>query len=220
MNVISTGVAAGILGLSAVLANGFMERQEALEASRNAELTKLEDFHSAVVAHHFEAEEARLKWIRENTFPPMEEMTPLAERCFKSWNCYKLAEAIYHEDRGGGIQGMKAVANVIINRVNGHKFPSTIAGVVNQKRRNERGVMVCQFSYVCTGKVAMKDHEWKIKAGWIALKAYRGQLKDRTNGADHYYNPDKVAKTPKFAKEYTQVASISDHLFYRSTAVQ
>ena len=220
MNVISTGVAAGILGLSVVLVNGYLEREAELKVARDAEITKMEEFHSAVVAHHFAMEEAREKWIRENTFPSMEEMTPLADRCFKSWNCYKLAEAIYHEDRGGGIQGMKAVANVIVNRVNSHKFPSTIAGVVNQKRRNSRGVMVCQFTYVCSGKVAMKNQEWKIKAGWIALKAYRGQLRDRTNGADHYYNPDKVSKTPRFAKEYTQVASISDHLFYRSTAVQ
>lgn len=220
MNVITTGVTAGILGLSVVLANGYIERQEAIEATRNAEIKKLEDFHSAVVAHHFEVEEARQKWIRENTFPSMEEMTPLAERCFRSWNCYKLAEAIYHEDRGGGMEGMKAVANVIVNRVNSNKFPRTIAEVVNQKRRNSRGVMVCQFSYVCSGKLAMKNQEWKVKAGWIALKAYRGQLKDRTNGADHYYNPDKVARTPRFAKVYTQVASISDHLFYRSTTVQ
>lgn len=139
-----------------------------------------------------------------------------AQKCFKDWNCYKLAEASYFEDRGGGVEGMTAVANVVINRVDSRRFPSTIAGVVNQKRKTAYG-WVCQFSYVCQLKdLKMKDKKSRVLAGYVAWKVFEGTLEDITNGADHYYNPAKVKKTPKFAQVYTQVASISDHLFYRS----
>lgn len=144
------------------------------------------------------------------------EMYALAQKCFKKWNCYKLAEATYFEDRSGGRTGMRAVANVIVNRVNSGQFPTTIAGVVNQKKWTKNG-WVCQFSYMCQLKDRrMKDEDSRILAGYVAWRAYDGIAKDITNGATHYYNPDKVKRTPNFAKEYTQVAAISDHLFYRS----
>lgn len=44
-----------------------------------------------------------------------------------------LAMAIHHEARGESIQGKRAVANVIFNRVKHREFPNSIRAVVTQK---------------------------------------------------------------------------------------
>ena len=44
-----------------------------------------------------------------------------------------LAEALYFEARGEGAQGQRAVAEVILNRVDHPRFPKTVCGVVNQR---------------------------------------------------------------------------------------
>src|SRR3546814_19287322 len=46
-------------------------------------------------------------------------------------NC--LAGAIYFESKGEPLSGQLAVANVIINRVESGRFPSTLCGVVTQR---------------------------------------------------------------------------------------
>src|SRR3546814_9660514 len=57
-------------------------------------------------------------------------------------NC--LAGAIYFESKGEPLSGQLAVANVIMNRVESGRFPSTIFGVVTQRD---------QFSFVRGGKI-------------------------------------------------------------------
>lgn len=59
-----------------------------------------------------------------------------------------LACAIYAESRGEGHRGMRAVGNVVINRVSHKDWPSTVKGVVFQ-----RG----QFTYQHTYKVYDKE---------------------------------------------------------------
>ena len=54
----------------------------------------------------------------------------------KSNDCKHIAEAVYHEARGEGKQGMVAVANVIMNRTKSRNISP--AAVVQQPR---------QFSY-------------------------------------------------------------------------
>ena len=49
-----------------------------------------------------------------------------------------LEEIMWYEARGEGLQGMKAVANVVLNRVNSEIYPKSICDVVDQPR---------QFSY-------------------------------------------------------------------------
>lgn len=184
------------------------------------EIELTEQLNSAAVESYLQSEPLMLPVTEEDARRAEEaaekRRAEYAQKCFKDKDCYKLAEAAYFEDRGGDIEGMRAVANVVINRVESPKFPDTIAGVVNQKRYTKKG-WVCQFSYMCQLKDRrMKDEESKILAGYVAWKVFDGILDDATNGADHYYNPDKVKYTPRFAQVYTQVAAISDHLFYRS----
>jgi spore germination cell wall hydrolase CwlJ-like protein len=146
----------------------------------------------------------------------IEEMEDFANDCFKRKQCAKLAEAAYFEDRGGGIMGMKAVVNVVMNRVESKRFPNTIAGVVNQKKW-VNGHWVCQFSYRCELKtLKMSEPESKIKAGYVAWRAVEGMLRDKTNGADHYLNPDKVPVLPRWARVYDKTATIGKHVFYAS----
>lgn len=146
----------------------------------------------------------------------VEEMKEFAEDCYSRKDCAKLAEAAYFEDRGGDIAGMKAVVNVVMNRVESKRFPNTIAGVVNQKRR-VNGRWVCQFSYLCElSTLKMREPESRIKAGYVAWRAVEGMLRDKTNGADHYLNPDKVPTLPRWARVYDKTAQIGKHVFYAS----
>jgi spore germination cell wall hydrolase CwlJ-like protein len=149
--------------------------------------------------------------------PSEDRMFAYAQKCFKNWECYKLAEATYFEDRGGGLDGMKAVANVIVNRTNTDGFPSSIAAVVNQKKYVKKTGWVCQFSYMCQLKDRrMIDTDSKYMAGYVAWTAYEGVLKDTTRGATHYLNESKVASKPKWVYAFNKTAKIGAHTFYVS----
>lgn len=149
--------------------------------------------------------------------PSDDRMKGYAQKCFKHWECYKLAEATYFEDRGGGLDGMKAVANVVVNRTNTDGFPSSIAAVVNQKKYVKKTGWVCQFSYMCQLKDRrMIDTDSKYMAGYVAWIAYDGLLKDTTNGATHYLNESKVASKPKWVYAFNKTAKIGAHTFYVS----
>lgn len=142
-----------------------------------------------------------------------------SKKCFQRRECAKLAEAVYFEDRGGDIEGMKAVANVVMNRVNSGKFPSSIAGVVNQKKWTKNG-WVCQFSYMCQLKDRkMADEQSRYKAGYVAWKATNGVLKDTTKGADHYLNKSKVKTLPTWVYAFNKTVKIGDHTFYASKEI-
>ena len=139
-----------------------------------------------------------------------------SKKCFKVRECAKLAEAVYFEDRGGDLEGMKAVANVVMNRVNSGKYPNSVAGVVNQKKWTKNG-WVCQFSYMCQLKNRkMADEESRYKAGYVAWKATNGILKDTTKGADHYLNKSKVKTLPTWVYAFNKTVKIGDHTFYAS----
>lgn len=206
--------------LAILLVAQYGVRDSQIQHRQEKELDVTEELHRGQVYAHLEQaviaaeqEEARMaEELKKRQFD-------YAQKCFKKWDCYKLAEAAYFEDRGGGIEGMEAVVNVVMNRVNLGGFPNSIVGVVDQKRYTKKG-WVCQFSYMCQLKDRrMKDKDSRILAGYVAWKAYDGNLKDITNGATHYYNPDKVRQTPRFAEVYPQVAEISDHLFYRRVSL-
>ena len=65
-----------------------------------------------------------------------------------------LAKAVYFEARGEPLDGQRAVAEVILNRVDSPRFPSTVCGVVTQSNRGG-----CQFSYHCSGRsLAIREH--------------------------------------------------------------
>src|SRR5580693_5009076 len=61
-------------------------------------------------------------------------------------NC--LAEAMYYEARGEGVEGQEAIAEVIFNRMHSAGYPRSICGVVYEGSELAHG---CQFSFTCDG---------------------------------------------------------------------
>ncbi|MBA3037480.1 MAG: cell wall hydrolase [Desulfobacterium sp.] len=120
-----------------------------------------------------------------------------------------LSRTIYWEARGSGTAAMKAIANVVMNRLGHEGFPNTICKVVMQGR--EQGA--CQFSWWCDGRSddAKEDESYAI-AKEISRKALNRQLKDRTGGA-LYFHQRKV--TPSWSAEYIKTVEIGELVFYK-----
>ncbi len=118
-----------------------------------------------------------------------------------------LANVMVCEASVEGRIGMLAVANVVMNRVNHPKFPSTIEEVVNQRH---------QFECVTRGK----SHGWEEKgfreAYQLAMDFIEGKTPRITN-ATHYYAPKKMPNgaSPFWAKEDAFLGSIGNHKFYK-----
>lgn len=127
--------------------------------------------------------------------------------CRQSKECSKMAEAAYYEARGEGWNGMKAVANVIKNRVESSKFKNSVIDVVNRP---------WQFSYVheIGNKVPRDVHSYK-KALVISHRVLTGKVEDNTMGSTHYLAPKKLKKLPRWANEYQRTVAINNHVFFR-----
>lgn len=121
-----------------------------------------------------------------------------------------LARAVYHEARGEGETGMRAVAEVVLNRVESRRFPGSICGVVYQGLDNPAG---CQFSFACDGSEAasLEPRAW-ARAAVIAREMVAGAPRPLTDGATHFHT---VAVNPNWAQVYPMTAEIGAHRFYR-----
>ena len=114
-----------------------------------------------------------------------------------------LAGAIYFESKGEPLAGQLAVANVIMNRAESGRFPSSVCGVVTQ-----RG----QFSFVRGGKIPAIDTSRKAyrTAMAVAQLAMSGDWKNPAPDA-LFFHAKRVS--PGWGK--AQVATIGHHIFYR-----
>tara|TARA_R110000851_G_scaffold17372_1_gene55174 strand:+ start:495 stop:1067 length:573 start_codon:yes stop_codon:yes gene_type:complete len=133
-----------------------------------------------------------------------------------------LAEAIYFEGGNQTIDGMTAIGQVIMNRVENKHFPDSICDVVHQGPRNGGPVTLhrCQFSYFCDGKgdtFPLNDTPGEVKSAknaWaVAGRIMAGTEIDTTFGSDHYH---ANYATPPWSKVYSHVATVDAHLFYTS----
>ncbi|MBP8931342.1 MAG: cell wall hydrolase [Paracoccus sp.] len=113
-----------------------------------------------------------------------------------------LAEALYFEARGEGSQGQRAVAEVILNRVDHPRFPKTVCGVVNQ-----RG----QFTYNKNARIREKGTFARVQK--VAMAALSGQPRTLTNGAT-YFHTGRVK--PSWSRRFERTTRIGSHIFYRS----
>jgi hypothetical protein len=122
------------------------------------------------------------------------------------WRC--LAEALYFEARGEGIEGQIAVAEVILNRVASTAFPATVCGVVRQA-----GNGGCQFSYTCDGHADVIGEPLAfIRAGKLAQLVMEGRARPLTAGATHFHARHV---RPVWSRVFDRTAAIGAHLFYR-----
>ena len=126
----------------------------------------------------------------------------------KQMSC--LAEALYFEARGEPIKGQLAVGEVILNRVEDRRYPSSICKVVNQGTGRR---FACQFTYTCDGKLETvherKPYEIALKIAKILLTTHDRKL---TRGSTHYHSN---YVDPKWSKKFERVAKFGRHIFYR-----
>ena len=113
-----------------------------------------------------------------------------------------LTEALYFEARGESVKGLRAVAEVIMNRVDHPAFPKSVCSVVNQ-----RG----QFSYK-GGSLRMRDRAAANRALRIAEEVLAGAPRSLTNGATYFHT---TGVRPSWSKRFTRTTRIGSHIFYR-----
>ena len=126
----------------------------------------------------------------------------------KQMSC--LAEALYFEASGEPIKGQLAVGEVILNRVEDTRYPSSICKVVNQGTGRR---FACQFTYTCDGKLETvherKPYEMSLKIAKILLPTHDRKL---PRGSTHYHSN---YVNPKWSKKFKRVANFGRHIFYR-----
>lgn len=112
-----------------------------------------------------------------------------------------LSEALYFEARGEGTNGQRAVAEVILNRVDHPRFPKSVCGVVNQSG---------QFTYK---KTRIREQGAYARAQKIAQAALMGAPRSLTNGATYFHTG---AVKPSWSRKFERTTRIGAHIFYRS----
>lgn len=115
-----------------------------------------------------------------------------------------LAEAIYFEARGESRQGQLAVAEVILNRVDNRRFPSSVCGVINQPQ---------QFSYTIGGTKSIRNKGAYREAVKNAEAALSSPSRNLTGGATYFHTR---AVRPDWSSRFTRTAQIGHHIFYRT----
>ncbi|WP_234822594.1 cell wall hydrolase [Palleronia aestuarii] len=123
------------------------------------------------------------------------------------WNC--LTEALYFEARGESIRGIFAVAEVILNRVDSARFPSSVCRVVNQGTGRK---FACQFTYTCDGIPENVREKWAWRqVGKIARLMLDGGSRPLTEGALYYHTR---AVSPYWSRVFDRTVTIGAHHFY------
>ena len=120
-----------------------------------------------------------------------------------------LTQAVYYEAGYEPIEGRRAVAQVILNRMRHPAFPKSVCGVVYQRNSTP----VCQFTFVCDGSLDRRPEAgaWRI-AQKIAQDALSGFVETSVGAATHYH-ADYVA--PRWAPLLAKTSKIGAHIFYR-----
>ena len=120
-----------------------------------------------------------------------------------------LTQAVYYEAGFEPMEGRRAVAQVVLNRMRHPAFPKSVCGVVYQGAR----APVCQFSFVCDGALYRRPAlgAWK-QAEQVAAAALDGFV-DRAVGAATHYHADYVV--PVWAPTLVKTSVIGRHIFYR-----
>jgi spore germination cell wall hydrolase CwlJ-like protein len=126
-----------------------------------------------------------------------------------------LAEAMYYEARGEGVDGEKAIAEVVFHRMRSRGFPRSVCGVVYQGAVLGHG---CQFSFACSGELEQP----KAMAAWAKAKRLAAsiltglvQLGDETEDAISFHAVDVQ---PGWSDSLVRTIQIGNHVFYRAAS--
>lgn len=123
-----------------------------------------------------------------------------------------LTEAVYYEAANEPLEGRRAVAQVVLNRVRHPAYPKSVCGVVYQGYQKWTG---CQFSFTCDGSLTRSPmrRQW-LEAESVARAALAGYVEPSVGTATHYH-ADYVL--PKWAFQLGKIEQIGRHIFYRFT---
>lgn len=145
--------------------------------------------------------------VKHTRVKVVERLEPSYLECYNDSNgCRKLAEALVYEARGEGRIGMRAVAYVVLARVEANGWPSTVWGVITQRR---------QFSYLQDMHRQKSPTEEDFQIAYEeALRAYRGMSRNPVPGALWYHS--NSIKPPKWTKSLEELRlCLGDHIFYK-----
>ncbi len=121
-----------------------------------------------------------------------------------------MAQAVYYESAREPLEGQIAVAEVIANRMQDHRYPDTACGVVFQGATRTTG---CQFTFTCDGALQTKPRgeNWE-RAKRIAAHVLMNLNDERTGGATHYH---ATYVDPIWNSGLIQTKKVGLHIFYR-----
>jgi hypothetical protein len=121
-----------------------------------------------------------------------------------------LTAAIYYEAALEPEAGQRAVAQVVLNRVQHPEFPNSVCGVVYQGWERTTG---CQFSFTCDGSLLRGP----IASIWnrnrqLAEEALNGHVVQEV-GTATFYHADYVV--PYWRSSLSKIHKVGRHIFYR-----
>ncbi|WP_338502695.1 cell wall hydrolase [Sphingomonas kaistensis] len=120
-----------------------------------------------------------------------------------------MTQAVYYEAASEGVDGGRAVAQVVLNRVRHGGYPNSVCGVVYQGSQRVTG---CQFTFTCDGSLARTPvaYLWQ-RSRQIASEALAGRTFAPVGFATHYH-ADYVV--PYWAASLDKIAVVGRHIFY------
>lgn len=121
---------------------------------------------------------------------------------------------VFHEARSQGEEGMRAVAHVVVNRVESDMFPNDPRAVI---------VEGCEFKWYCDGRSdqpgddPLEQQAWQL-AQEVAADFVNGSQVERagedlTDGGLWFH--EDFLPMPSFLAARERSAHIQDHYFYR-----
>ena len=113
-----------------------------------------------------------------------------------------LARAVYFESKGEPLAGQLTVAEVIINRSQSRRFPSTICGVVRQPS---------QFSFVRRGYIPQPPSNAQWRTAVAIARIAMADLADGSAPRALFFH----ARHVRPGWRLTRVATVGNHIFYR-----
>ncbi|HEY1144908.1 MAG TPA: cell wall hydrolase [Allosphingosinicella sp.] len=121
-----------------------------------------------------------------------------------------LTAAVYYEAGSEPLDGQRAVAQVVLNRVRHPAYPNSVCAVVFEGSERATG---CQFTFTCDGAMRRVPSV----AGWararkVAEAALAGKVYAPVGYATHYHTNWVV---PYWSENLVKVANVGTHIFYR-----
>lgn len=116
-----------------------------------------------------------------------------------------LTRNIYFESGSEPYRGKVAVAQVTINRVQSGDYPTTVCGVVNQRTND-----TCQFSWVCTRGLTVRNQQLYAESHRVAYKVMIDGVRIPELKNALFFHADYVH--PRWKKK--PKAKIGRHIFY------